>query len=53
MDVTAILQAATAAAQALNSLLPLLSSEDRAAVLLLVQQADKLADDAHKRAQEI
>jgi len=53
MDAVAILQAATAAAQALNSLLPLLSSDDKTRVLAMVEQADKLADDAHERAQEV
>lgn len=49
MDAAAIIQAATAAVQALNALLPLMTSTDRATVLAGIAQADALADEANQQ----
>lgn len=48
-----ILQAALAATQALNSLLPLLSSIDQAQVLAAVNAANKQADDLYNATKDV
>lgn len=49
MDAEAIIAAATAAVQALNALLPLMTNTNRATVLAGITQADALADQANQQ----